>query len=147
MANFFSDPEKMVAVQLKEWLDQDPSHNLDIEKWRRTGPMRLQAEGISRDTYDWIMKNGFQHVRGLMEKIKKAYKDAPRHDRHKELVKLQHDFDTMQERSLQTNQRQMIILMQMQDRSIQDISFVLGKSENFVESEIKRMQTKGWCGK
>ena len=116
MANFFSDPEKMVAVQLKEWLDQDPSHNLDIEKWRRTGPMRLQAEGISRDTYDWIMKNGFPHVR-------------------------------MQERSLQTNQRQMIILMQMQDRSIQDISFVLGKSENFVESEIKRMQTKGWCGK
>lgn len=146
MASFFSDPQNLVAVDLQNWLDKDPARNLNFDQWKDKGKMQMVREGIDSESYEWIMKHGFPHVRGIINKLRKQYHDAPQREHEKELQVFMEDYQKMQERSTKDNQRRMIIFMKMRNQSLHDISMVIGKSETFVDCEAKRMEAEGWCG-
>lgn len=147
MASFFSDPKTLVAVDLQNWLDCNPNHTLDFKAWKIKGKFRMIGEGISPETYEWVMEHqGFPHVRGLIEQLKRQYKNAPKRDHEKELLDFQRDYQKLVDRSVKTSQRKIIILMRMKQQSFVDISKVIGKSAGYVEREFEKLKTEGWCG-
>lgn len=146
MASLLNDPKKLVAVDLQNWLDKDESRTLNLNEWRERGPYQLVREGITQATYDYVIKNGFPPVRGLINQLKKSFRDAPKREKTRELNGYEHEYEELRRQSEMDDQRKMIIYLKMRNQSNHDIALVLKKSEGFVKSEFERMKSEGWCG-
>ena len=148
MSGYFRDPKVRVGSELMNWLDANPNHHLDMDYWKSHGPMFFVRGGIvSTSTYEYVLKHGMPHVRGLINAVRKAHNDNPNPNHEKELRLFKRDFKRIQKESRKINERNMILGMQMQDQTVRDMSIVIGRSEDYVYKEIKQMQTEGWCGK